>query len=53
MLLGSLGASLLGNPLTGKGINKNGKGIHRAGEGITRAGEGHPSFPASQNNTDF
>ena len=53
MLLGTLGASLLGNLLTGKGINKNGKGIHRAGEGITRAGEGHPSFPASQNNTDF
>ena len=53
MLLGTLGASLLGSLLTGKGINKNGKGIHRAGEGITRAGEGHPSFPASQNNTDF
>ena len=34
MLLGILGASLLGNLLTG------GKGIMRAGEGITRAGEG-------------
>ena len=33
MLLGTLGASLLGNLL-------NGKGIHRAGEGIVRAGEG-------------
>ena len=32
MLLGTLGASLLGNLLSGKGINKNGKGIHRAGE---------------------
>ena len=32
MLLGKLGASLLGNLLSGKGINKNGKGIHRAGE---------------------
>ena len=32
MLLGTLGASLLGN-LLGKGVNKNGKGIHRAGEG--------------------
>ena len=34
MLLGTLGASLLGNLLTG------GKGMMRAGEGIMRAGEG-------------
>ena len=34
MLLGTLGASLLGNLLTG------GKGMMRAGEGIVRAGEG-------------
>ena len=33
MLLGTLGASLLGNLLTGKGVNKKGKGINRAGEG--------------------
>ena len=39
MLLGTLGASLLGNLLAGKGIvradsgNKNGKGIARAGTG--------------------
>ena len=52
MLLGTLGASLLGNLLTGKGafhagkgVNKKGKGIHRAGEGIVRAAEG--------NNMDF
>ena len=54
MLLGALGASLLGNLLSGKGaietsqgrgVNKKGKGIHRAGEGIIRAGEG--------NNIDF
>ena len=38
MLLSALGASLLGNLLAGKKIN-------RAGEGIVRAGEG--------NNTDF
>ena len=38
MLLGILGASLLGNLLTGKGIN-------RAAEGIVKAGEG--------NNTNF
>ena len=35
MLLGTLGASLLGNLLTG------GKGIMRAGDGIVRAGEGN------------
>ena len=37
MLLGTLGASWLGNLLTGKGI-------HRAGEGIVRAGEGNKDF---------
>ena len=37
VLLGTLGASLLGNLLTGKGI-------HRAGEGIVRAGEGNRDF---------
>ena len=36
MLLGTLGASLLGSLLAGKGIN-------RAGEGIVRAGEGNKS----------
>ena len=46
MLLGTLGASLLGNLLAGKGIN-------RAGEGIVRAGERRPSSSALQNNTDF
>ena len=51
MLLGTLGASLLGNLLTGKGashagkgVNKKGKRIHRAGEGIVRAGEGNMGF---------
>ena len=39
MLLGTLGASLSGNLLTGKGINKKGKGTIRAGEGVVRAGE--------------
>ena len=45
MLLGTLGASLLGNLLTGRGIYKAGKGkgrgINRAGEGIVRAGYGN------------
>ena len=46
MLLGTLGASLLGNLLTGKGIHRAGKGrgIHRADEGIVRAGEGNMDF---------
>ena len=43
MLLGTLGASLLGNILTGQGINRagKGKGISRAGEGMVRAGYGN------------
>ena len=42
MLLGILGARLLGNLLTGKGINRAGKGrrIDIAGEGIVRADYG-------------
>ena len=45
MLWGTLGASLLGNLLTGEGVNKKGKGIHRTGEEAIRAGQG--------NNMDF
>ena len=41
MLLGTLGASLLGNLLSGgKGIVHAGEEIVHAGEGIVRAGEG-------------
>ena len=42
MLLGTLGASLLGNILTGRGINRAGKGrgINRAGERVISAGYG-------------
>ena len=43
MLLGTLGATLLGNLLAGNGINKKGKGINRAAEGVVRAGEGNKS----------
>ena len=39
MLLGTLGASLLGNLLTGV------KGIVRAGKGVIRAGEGAKKTP--------
>ena len=40
MLLGTLGASLFGNLLTGREINRarKGRGINRAGEGVLRAG---------------
>ena len=45
MLLGTLGASLLGNILASKGINRAGKarGINRASEGVVRAGYGSRS----------
>ena len=39
MLLGTLGASLLGNLLTGKGIVRSGSG-NKKGKGIARAGTG-------------
>ena len=47
MLLGTLGAGLLGNLLIGKGIHRvgKGKGIQRTGEGVLGATEG--------NNTNF
>ena len=48
MLLGTLGASLLGNLLTGKGIYRAGKG-----KGIIRAGYGYPSQNNSNNKMDF
>ena len=54
MLLGILGASLLGNILARKGIYRagkgKGKGINRAGEGIVRAGYGRPSSSALHTN---
>ena len=62
MLLGTLGASLLGNLLTGKGAIATsqgwgiyragkGKGVLRAGEGVLRAGYGRPS--QNNNKMDF
>ena len=43
MLLGTLGASSLGNILTGKGVTvtRQGQGINRAEEGVIRAGYGN------------
>ena len=53
-LLRTLGANLLGNRLTGKGIYRagkgKGKGINRADEGVLRTGYGRPLSSASQNN---
>ena len=43
MLLETFGATLLGNILSGRGINRKRRGINRAGEGIVRAGYGHHS----------
>ena len=39
MLIGTLGASLLGNPLTGRDTIKAGKGTIRAGGCTFRAGQ--------------
>ena len=54
LLLATLGASLLGNLLTGKGIVRAGTGNHslnsstsyenKKGKGIVRAGSGHASY---------
>ena len=45
MLLGTVYASVWGNLLTGRGINRaeKGRGINRAGEEIVRAGYGSSS----------
>ena len=52
MLLGTLGASLLGNLLTGNGIERAGSGNNK-GKGIERAGSGHLLSSASQKQLDF
>ena len=54
MLLGTLGANLLGNILAGKGIDKasKGLGINRAGERILSAGYGNKTGQKS-NKMDF
>ena len=61
MLLGTLGASLLGNLLAGKAIVRAGSGRpsssssyeNKKGKGIVRAGTGLPSSSASQKHWDF
>ena len=51
MLLGMLGASLLGKILTEKGemATSQGWGVYRAGEGIVRAGYGKAITKNKQN----
>ena len=39
MLAATLGASILGTMLSGKGVARGGDGVIRAGEGAIRAGE--------------
>ena len=53
MLLGTLGASLLGNLLTGKDAYNAGKGIHRAGKGVRINRAGEQIVRAGEGNTDF
>ena len=48
MLLGTLGASLLENLLTGKGILRAGSRNNK-GKGILRAGSGRPLSSTTQN----
>ena len=52
MLLGTLGASLLGNLLTRKGISRAGSG-NKKGKGIVRAGTGRPLSSTSKKEWDF
>ena len=52
MLLGTLGSSLSGNLLTGKGIERAGSGNNK-GAGVERAGYGRPLSSASQKTIGF
>ena len=52
MLLGTLSATVLGNILTGKGINRTGEGTisKRQDQGIVRAGYGNKKTSKSNSN---
>ena len=52
MLLGTLGASLLGNLFTGKGILRAFSG-NKKGKGIVRAGTGRPLSSTLKKEWDF
>ena len=49
MLLGTLGASLLGNLLTGKGMMRAGEGIVRVGEGAKKKSKFAVTFSSINN----
>ena len=53
MLLGTLGASLLGNILAGKGINRAGEGIVRAGYGNKKVRKATTKRQDHKNKWDF
>ena len=53
MLLRTLGASLLGNILTGKGINSAGEGIVRAGSGNKKGQKATTKKQDHKNKWDF
>ena len=53
MLLGTLGASLLGNILAGKGINRAGEGIVRAGYGNKKGQKATTKRQDYENKVDF
>ena len=57
MLVGTLGASLLGTILAAKGViaTSQGRGVNRSGEGIVRAGYGNKKGrkATTKNKTDF
>ena len=52
MLLGTLGASLIGNLLTGKGNLGDGSG-NKKGKGIVKACSGRPLSHTSKREWDF
>ena len=53
MLLGTMGASLLGNILAGKGINRAGEAIVRAGHGNKKVRKATAKRQDYKNRIDF
>ena len=53
MLLGTLGTSLLGNLLTGKGLYRTGQGMYRTGQELKKKTNSISSFNKLGNNGLF
>ena len=53
MLLGTLGTSMLGSMLTGKGVMRAGKGVVRAGKLFVRAWKGYDNIGHLDKNVLF